>query len=211
MSSERRDEVALLVDVVGSRAGQRTALHRALLAAAAKTNTRWPTDKQLHPTVADELQGVYPSLGAALGACYTLRLELLPEWEVRCGIGGGQIVIVDAELDIQDGSGWWRAREAIDWVAEQARRKGHASARTAIRDGRDMAIAQVDPLCRLVDSRLAGLGEGALGSLRGLWEGLDNTAIADREGISASANSQRVIGNELRPLAEAMAALSTLP
>ena len=119
--------------------------------------------------------------------------------------------MIDPERDIQDGAGWWLAREAVDWVAAQAQRKGFASARTAIRDGRPGAIPQADALVRLVDSRLAQLSDAALGTLAGLWAGLDNAAIARREGITPSANSQRVLGNDLRPLVEAMAALSTLP
>ena len=204
-------QVALLVDVVSSRVGDRRALHRSLLAAAEATNARWPGDQALHPTVADEMQGVYPTLGAALGAAFTLRLSLLPDRDVRCGVGGGEVTVIDPERDIQDGAGWWLAREAVDWVAAQAQRKGFASARTAIRDGRPGAIPQADALVRLVDSRLAQLSDAALGTLAGLWAGLDNAAIARREGITPSANSQRVLGNDLRPLVEAMAALSTLP
>lgn len=203
--------VALLVDVVASRSGDRRALHRTLLSAAEATNARWPGEQPLHPTVADEMQGVYPTLGAALGAAFTLRLILLPQRDVRCGLGGGEVTVIDPDLDIQDGAGWWLARDAIDWVAGQAQRKGYASARTAIRDERPVAIPQADALVRLVDSRLAQLSDAALGTLAGLWAGLDNAAIAQREGITASANSQRVLGNDLRPLVEAMAALSTLP
>ena len=44
-----------------------------------------------------------------------------------------------------------------------------------------------------------------------MLKGLDNAAIAAAEGISESANSQRVLNNDLRPLLDAMEALSSLP
>ncbi|NHB85493.1 hypothetical protein G7085_15070 [Tessaracoccus sp. HDW20] len=134
-----------------------------------------------------------------------------PRWEARFGIGGGGLRVIDAARGIQDGSAWWRAREAIDWVGSQSQRKGYASARTAIRDERPAATPQADAMARLVDAHLARLRDGATRSLAGLWEGLDNAEVAERESITASANSQRVLGNDLRPLHDAMLALTTLP
>ena len=203
--------VALLVDIVGSRTKERATLHRAILEATDALNRRVAATHPIRPTVGDELQGVYPTLGRALEAAFTLRLALAPRWEARFGIGGGELRVIDADLGIQDGSAWWLAREAIDWVGEQAARKGYASARTAIRDDRSVATPQADALVRLVDANLARLRDGATRSLAGLWDGLDNAEVAERESISASANSQRVLGNDLRPLLDAMRALTTLP
>lgn len=201
--------VALLVDVVDSRGGDRRDLHRDLLAAIAETNRECNPVDPLRPTVGDELQGVYASLGDALAATYALRLRVAPRG-LRFGIGGGDVDVIDAERGIQDGSAWWHAREAIDRVKELAGRKGHASARTAILDARPAAVPQADAMARLVDAHLARLRRGAMGTLLGMWLGLDNAEIARREAISESANSQRVLGNDLRPLLEAMRALTTL-
>lgn len=210
MTKLKEPSVALLVDLVASRSADRRAFHVAVLAAANDTNKRVPALDPLDVTVGDELQGVYRSLGDALAASFTLRLALAPDWDARFGIGGGTVELIDERRNIQDGSAWWGAREAIDWVEAEARRKGYGSARTAVRDSRPGAIAQVDPLVRLVDAQIAGLRGGAVATLRGLWEGLENAAIAQREGISESANSQRVINNALRPLIDAMRALATL-
>ncbi|HJE51901.1 MAG TPA: SatD family protein [Tessaracoccus flavescens] len=208
--------VALLIDVVSSRSGDRAALHQALQDAAAVANERHPAVDPLRPTVGDELQGVYSTLGDALAASYTFRLALAPRWDARVGIGGGAVEVVDSDLGIQDGSAWWLAREAIDWVKEQAHRKGYESARTAIRDGRradgasssDSRVA--DALTRLIDAHVARLKPGVVESLKGVLSGEDNAAVADRLGISASANSQRVINNDLRVVADAIAALGHL-
>ena len=203
--------VALLADLVASRTADRTRLHDAVIEAAATVNDRVSSVDQLRPTVGDELQGVYATLGDALAASFTLRLSLAPTWDVRFGIGGGQVRTVDPELRIQDGSAWWLAREAIDWVHAFADAKGHGSARTAIRDERAQATPQADALVRLIDAHFARLRDGAVNTFGGMWAGLDNAAIAQREGISESANSQRVINNDLRPLLDAMSALTTLP
>lgn len=203
--------VALLIDVVASRAADRSALHAAILAAADAANAAVPAVDPLYPTVGDELQGVYRSLGDALSAAFTLRLTLAPGWDVRCGLGGGEVIVVDAARRIQDGSAWWLAREAIDWVAERSTRPGYEAVRTAIRDERPAADPLADPTARLVDAHIARLRPAVVGTLRGLWEGLDNAAAAEREGISPSANSQRIRTNQLRPLVDTMRALGELP
>jgi len=91
--------VALLVDIVASRTAPRDALHEDVLSAVEATNSRLRPVHTLRPTVGDELQGVYHTLGEALLAGFTLRLELAPRWEARCGIGGGDVVVVD-DVDV---------------------------------------------------------------------------------------------------------------
>ena len=52
--------VALLGDLVGSRATERTRLHEAVVAAAEDVNLGVASLSPLTTTVGDELQGVYP-------------------------------------------------------------------------------------------------------------------------------------------------------
>lgn len=203
--------VALLADVVGSRRGQRDRLHAAILAAITATNEAVEPSDPLRVTVGDELQGVYPTLGRALAATFHLRNHLLGTADLRFGLGGGEVRVVDPERGIQDGSAWWLAREAIGWVEELAGDSGHGSARTAIRDDRTVSSPLADPTVRLVDARLAQLRDGARRSLVGLLAGRENAEVAAAEGITPSANSQRVNANGLRPLADAMLALTALP
>lgn len=199
--------VALLVDVVDSRGSDRAATHAALLAAIEATNEAVPHLDPLRVTVGDELQGVYASLGTAFAASLRLRNALAGEVDVRFGLGGGEVRVIDASRGIQDGEAWTLAREAIEEVEQRAREHGFAGLRTGIRDGRDVADDLAPALAHLVDAHLDGLGAGARASFSALVEGLDNAATAARLGISPSANSQRVGNNHLRVALEATQAL----
>lgn len=203
--------VALLADLVDSRQSDRARTHAAVLAAIEATNAAVPALDPLRVTVGDELQGIYSDLGAAFRASWRLRAELLEVADLRFGLGGGEVRVVDAERGIQDGSAWWLAREAIGWVEDLADDVGYGAVRTAVRDERAVATPSADALVRLAEVAVAGLRPGTRRSLQGLVEGLDNAAVAEREGISASANSQRVKNNHLRVLADAVAALGELP
>lgn len=203
--------VALLVDIVGSRGSQRQQVHDAILAALDSVNDDTTHLDPLHVTVGDELQGVYATVGDALRASHRLRDAVFGVADLRFGLGGGEVRIIDAERGIQDGSAWWLAREAMEFVKDLAEHPGHASARTCIRDGRPAAIPAADALARLVDASLAGLRDGSRRSLIGLLQGLENAEVAKAEDISASANSQRVTTGQLKVIAEAMEALHGLP
>lgn len=203
--------VAVLGDIVDSRRSARRGVHNALLTALEQTNHHTRSTQPLHVTVGDELQGIYPSMGAALAATHQLRNRLFGIADLRFGIGGGEVRIIDQERDIQDGSAWWLAREALDETKESSTRPGFTSLRTGIRDSRPQANPLAEPMARLADSTLARLRDGSRRSLIGLLDGLDNAEVATAEGISASANSQRVNTGELRVLADALQALHTLP
>ncbi|MDF1487778.1 SatD family protein [Tessaracoccus caeni] len=212
--SEMKDipnAVAVLLDVVSSRQGDRARQHADLLRAVDVVNAAVPALDPLHPTVGDELQGVYSSLGDALNAVFRLRLLVSPGVDLRAGIGGGEVRVIDAEHRIQDGSAWWRAREAIDAVKALATATGYRSARVGIQDARPAASPSAGPLSRLVDSSLHRLRPGVAATLLGVLDEEDNATIAERQGISPSANSQRVGTNDLRIVADAIRALGELP
>jgi hypothetical protein len=202
--------VALLVDIVDSRGSDRAAAHAAIIDALPKVEVPDTLDP-LRPSVGDELQGVYATLGAALAASYRLRLLLDGAVELRFGIGGGEVTVIDEARQIYDGSAWWNAREAIERVEELETDPQYAGTRTGVIDGRDVANPLTLSSVRLVDARFASLRAGARTSLRLLLEGLDNRRAAEAAGISASANSQRVRTNQLRVLADAIEALAQLP
>lgn len=204
------ESVALLGDLVSSRTTERAELHETLLGVIDRTNEQVRSLDPLRVTVGDEVQGVYATLGDALRAAHTVRNELFGTADMRFGIGGGDIRIIDAERGIQDGNAWWLAREAIDFAENLAGQAGYGGVRTAIRDERLTALPAAEAFAQLADSSLAGLRDGARRSLTGLLKGLDNAEVARREGISESANSQRVQHNDLRVLADAITALHGL-
>ncbi len=203
--------VGLLGDLVESRATDRGAVHQALLQAVERANGCVAHLDPLRTTVGDEIQGVYATLGDALRAASIVRDELFGTADMRFGCGGGTIRVIDADRGIQDGTAWWLAREAIDFVEELSRQSGYGGVRTAIRDERPTAVPATDPLVRLVDVHVAGLRDGARRTLIGLLDGLDNAEVATAEKISPSANTQRVQNNDLRTLADAISALHLLP
>ncbi len=203
--------VALLGDLVSSRSGDRAQSHEAVLAAIEETNANVPQLDALRVTVGDELQGVYASLGDAFRASLELRNRLAGTVDVRFGFGGGKVRILDEARGIQDGPAWSLAREAIDAAKALAAEPGRQGLRTAVRDGRDVANPLTEPLSQLIDTHLGRLRARPRATFTALWDGLDNQTTAHLLGITPSANSQRVTGNQLRSLLTAARALAALP
>lgn len=205
--------VALLADQVGSRDSNRAQSHTAILNTLPRINQQVPSLDALRVTVGDELQGVYPTLGGALEAGYRLRLELAGTVDLRIGLGRGEVVEIDAEHGIQDGSAWYAARDAIGQVAAIAQTRGYRTVRTALvnADADDADTRLITPALQLIDSALGRLRTGAARSLLALIDGHDNQSAAEAAGISPSANSQRIDNNDLRILADAIRAVTALP
>jgi hypothetical protein len=182
----------LIGDVVGSRqTADRAALHRRL-AKALQDVASTATDPPAF-TVGDEFQGSYPTVGAAIDAALAIRLAVAPDIDVRFGIGWGGVTILDASTGIQDGPGWWSARDAIEWTATAQHQPALATVRTAYRrgadDGPEADAVNAALLCR--DHLLGSVGARSLRLLRGLLEHKTKKELAAMEGISASAVSQR--------------------
>ncbi|WP_156432710.1 SatD family protein [Mycobacterium sp. M26] len=182
----------LIGDVVGSRQmADRAGLHQRVTAALAAVGS-----SAIDPpafTVGDEFQGSYPTVGAAIDAALSVRLEVAPEVDVRFGIGWGEVTILDPATGIQDGPGWWSAREAIEWTAGAQQQPGLAHLRTTYRraaaDGPDPNAVNAALMCR--DHLIGSLDARSLRLLRGLLEHVTKKDLAAMEGISASAVSQR--------------------
>jgi SatD family (SatD) len=187
-SSEVR--ATLIGDVVGSRhVADRSEAHRALNRAL-----RSVAADAIDPpafTVGDEFQGSYSTVGQAIDAALALRLAVAPGIDVRFGVGWGAVMVLDAEAGIQDGPGWWTAREAIEWTASAQRQPGLALVRTSFRaDGRpETNVINAALICR--DHLLGSLDDRSIRILKGLLRNQTKKDIAAAEGISASAVSQR--------------------
>jgi hypothetical protein len=182
----------LIGDVVGSRrVADRAAAHRLINAALADVG-KGAIDPPAF-TVGDEFQGSYPTVGEAIDAALSVRLAVAPGVDVRFGIGWGSVAVLDPEAGIQDGPGWWAAREAIEWTAAAQRQPGLALVRTSFRvsgeDRTDVDAINAALLCR--DHLLGSLDERSIRIVKGLLTNQTKKDIAAAEGISASAVSQR--------------------
>jgi hypothetical protein len=199
--SKKSTSLATVIgDVVRSRsAADRGHLHDRLDALVAEANTALRPSVPLRITVGDEFQGCFATLGEALHATLWLRLHLAPEADLRHGLGWGEVAVLAAEPRVEDGPGWWAARAAIESVKSDASRAPSRLVRTAYR--RAEGSAGPDPLavnaalmCRdqMIGS-LAGKTAGrSLRLLRGMIDGRTQVELAEEEGISASAVSQRI-------------------
>ena len=189
-SASSAQRSTLIGDVVGSRrVADRSAAHRELnrvLADVAADAIDPPAF-----TVGDEFQGSYPTVGNAIDAALSLRLAVAPGIDIRFGIGWGAVMVLDERAGIQDGPGWWAAREAIDWTASAQRRPGLALVRTSFgaNDRDDVDAVNAALVCR--DHLIGSLDDRSLRILRGLLSNHSKKDIAAAENISASAVSQR--------------------
>lgn len=203
----------VLADLVASRrATDRAALHRQVDAVLSRANAHFAPVSPLRITVGDEYQGAFARVGDALRAATWLRLELAlgePAVDVRHGVAWGTAQLLRRDPPVEDGPAWWAAREAVEEVEATSRRPGHALRRTGYRrvdaDGADPDLVEALLLCQ--DHVLGSLSSRSLRLLRGLLAGRTQAELAEAEGVSASAVSQRVRRDGLASMVEVDAAL----
>jgi hypothetical protein len=202
----------LIGDVVGSRtvadrAGTHRALNKALrdVAAAAIDPPAF--------TVGDEFQGAFTRVGLAIDAALSLRLSIAPDIDVRFGIGWGGVTMLDESAGIQDGPGWWAAREAIEWTASAQRQPGLALVRTSLRAApetrTDVDAINAALICR--DHLLGSIDDRSTRIVKALLDNRTKKDIAATEGISPSAVSQRSGRDGLDLIVVASEYLRSLP
>ncbi|MGO4587995.1 SatD family protein [Paenarthrobacter sp. 2TAF44] len=187
--------IALIVDIVNSRKLEdRFGAQRSIRAAFEGALRVHPHLRPLWPTVGDEFQAVFPTLGSALMATTHVRLTLPDTVDCRFGLGCGETVDVDelAPGAIQDGSAWWNARKAI---VETHRRehKGEPYLRswfisTTPREAGSMALANSFLLLR--DASISSMRPRDRRLTAGYLIGHSQSELADQEQISQSAVSQ---------------------
>ncbi|HET6562497.1 MAG TPA: SatD family protein [Marmoricola sp.] len=178
---------AVIGDVIGSRRlADRGGAQRRIAEVLAEVDRAVPGAQPLQATVGDEFQGAYGTLGEATRSTLLVRLALLPEIDVRCGIGVGEVTVFDAERTpwLQDGPAWWAAREAIEWMTGSRR----AGVRTWL-VGPDATVANAHLLCR--DALVDRLNERGWRMLRAALRGENQQRIAVQEGVTKSAVSQQ--------------------
>ncbi len=185
-------------DLVGSRAvPDRAAVQRALNGALDAVNEALPVAQPFEPTVGDEYQGACATLPGAVLAALLVRLSLLPLVDARCGVGFGQVTVHDAGRRplLQDGPGWWAAREAIRSL------DGRRDTTRTWFCGPGAGGVNAFLLCR--DQIVDRLNERGTRILRLALLGHPQKEIAEREGIWPSAVSQQFTRN-IGSIVEAM-------
>ena len=219
MSKEgnRAGFVALLGDVVESRLHpDREDLQRDLRGALDLANGKAAAVHPLTPTIGDEFQGLYGNLASALQATLLIRLSLHRRVDVRFGIGWGTLTTHDEDRAPfeQDGPAWWAAREAIERVRTMTHRREMPRGVRSIFlaappfDGEEALVPRhleglvnAFLLCR--DELVAAMSARDAETMRYLLEGESPSLIAERQGVSLSAVSQRAIRSGLYALREA--------
>lgn len=185
--------VAVIIDIVGSRdladrVGAQQAVRDAFDAAHRHVEPTMP----LWATSGDEFQAVYSGIRDALVATALVRLLLIGGVDCRFGLGIGEIRIVETTqqgLSIQDGSAWWRAREAID-AAHDLQSRGQRAVRTAVRGPEPEAEAMMNAYAVLRDHTISRMTPRERRIAASLLQGDTQQEIAAREKISQSAVSQ---------------------
>ncbi|WP_300683237.1 SatD family protein [Nocardioides sp.] len=206
--------IACIGDVVASREVQdRGDLNRRVGQALAEVNAaegRWRPITPLRITAGDEFQGVFATLGAAVRATLRVRLALTP-YDVRFGIGRGDVTVLSEQPRVEDGSAWWAARQAIEAAEAAQRRAATRSVRVTYAIDPDGATDPAVAAALVTRDELLGrLDDRDLSVLSGMLAGMSQDAIAAQEGISPSAVSQRVRRGGLAALAASDAYLGEL-
>jgi SatD family (SatD) len=192
--------VAVLGDVVGSRGHPDHERRRGSVAdALALANDRLAPLQPLTPTIGDEFQGLFADLVSALEATLIVRLALRGGVDVRFGIGSGPLTRFEesrAPFD-QDGPAWWSAREAVDHVRELSQRqespRGLRTRWVDAQDERSFRVASVNAFLHCRDELVGAMDTRDAAAMLGLLADEPLTRVAETEGISPSALSQRAI------------------
>ncbi|MFG6476404.1 SatD family protein [Microbacterium sp. P06] len=192
-------DFAVIADIVGSRrladrGDAQLAIERTVLDVERDYGR---AVRRLAPTVGDEFQGVYGDLTSTLTALLLLQLRLPAHVEVRFGVGVGEVRSVASTGDraIEDGPGWWAARQAIETVhrLEESR---VPRARTWVTGGDEPApetavvLASVNAYLMVKDHLVGGMGDRARRLAYGTWLGRSQESLAAEEGVTQSAVSQ---------------------
>lgn len=182
-------------------------LHQHLYAALAEVNDLLHPLRPLWITAGDEYQGSFATVAEAVQATLLVRVRLLPNHDIRHGIGWGPTTVLDEETGVEDGPGWWAARAGIEAAARAGDSPGQRWLRTAyvvadgVEGGADPGFVNAGLVLR--DERVSGLSERSVSVLRGLLLHETQRDLAEALGISASAVSQRVRADGLAAIVAA--------
>lgn len=177
----------LIGDVVGSRGlANRSTAQRTINEALNRVNGAVETAQPLEPTVGDEVQGGFTTISDATFATLLINLELSPDIKLRFGLGHGDVTVHDGDRRplLQDGPGWWTAREAI------GRLKGRDGTWYVGQPDEEPSSALINAFLLARDALVARLSDRQHRMLLLSLQGRSQREIATAEKISESAVSQ---------------------
>lgn len=210
----------VIADIVGSRRlRDRESAQRTLEDTIARVEAEHPlAERALAPTVGDELQGVYPTLNAALRALLLLQLALPDPVQCRFGVGVGPVrPVASSREGLTDGPGWWAARAAIERVhALQQRPVPSARTWVDVAEGEENApmresVALANAYLLTRDQLVGAMSPRARRLVYGRCLGRTQRDLAAEEGITQSAVSQALAAAGAGALLEGYAALEREP
>jgi hypothetical protein len=194
-TSRSRSLVAVIGDVIGSRRyPDRSDLQVRLRDGFLLVEEFVSAVQPFTMTIGDEFQGLFETEEEATTATFVLQVALAGTVGLRFGVGVGEVIrMADEGPYQQDGSAWWRAREAIDTVRAAERSRGKPPRWATGLVGEDDATTSVrHRYLQLRDHLVAGLDEVDADIVVGLMKGHTQAAIAERLGIDKGAVSRRV-------------------
>lgn len=191
--------VAVIADIISSReSASRDDVQRGVEQAAMEVDRTYPWALQKwYPTVGDEFQAAFRTVDDALLSTLYLQLALPDGVGCRFGIGLGGMVPVESRLGdrIQDGPGWWAARDAVDRAHELADTRLPSTRSWFLVDpdssAHDRAIeGPVNAYLAARDHLIDDIAPRARRAVFLLWCGYPQKKIAEIEQVSPSAVSQ---------------------
>lgn len=188
----------IIIDIVDSRnLPDRIDAHNAVLAAFTTVGDLFSPHREVWPTVGDEFQVVYSTLAHAVIATGLVRLLISEEVDLRFGIGHGEIrTITESEAGpIDDGPGWYSARDALDHVGRM-QAHGHPWLRTWVSVSEEADnLSQMMTRAHLTtrDHIISRMNSRERRITAAWLRGSTQSEIARREKMSQAAISQRLV------------------
>lgn len=183
--------MAVIADVIASRShGDRGEVQRVVEETLAQAAEVVPPLEPFRATVGDELQAVFSSRQDALRATLYASLLVPDGPEMRFGLGEGRVGPVESATSeaIQDGPGWWNAREAVETLESRQRR--FPALRSWFTGAEEAADTVVNAYLLSRDQIIAGLSVRARAYARGVLEGGSQGQIAAEHGVTQPAVSK---------------------
>ncbi len=193
---------AVIGDIVKSRArGDREDTQQHLETALRDASARANALEPLRPTAGDEFQGLFATVADAVRATFLVRVLLREGIDCRFGIGLGDRTPLPSEVTgLQDGSAWWSARAAIVEVKSRETRGARGLRTWFVPHGDAPSSDLLNAYLISRDELVSRLDDRGKRIVINTIDGLTQSEIAQREGVTQSAISQSMARNGIHTI-----------